>query len=138
MQMIPLPLEAQAMPTVVHFHHIWLVWILYYWGQAMHAAMQVDSQARKGRITRRAVLGITWIRILFRITAATALFLLVWDNPELIVKGLALIGHPISADEQSVLLLPMNNALALIYGLFSDSLLGYIPILKSQIPNLND
>lgn len=130
--------QAQAVPTVIHFHHLWLIWIIYYWGQLIHAALQVDSQARKAKIARVEVLKVTWIRLLYRLTFSTAIFLLVWDNPQLILKALSFFGHPLSGDEAEVLALPINNALALLYGLLTDSLLGYIPILKSQLPDLAD
>jgi len=130
-------IATEATPVVTHFHHLWVIWALYYWGQLMHAALQVDSQARKAKMGYRAVIKITGIRLLYRITASTALFLLLWDNPQLVVKGISMI-HPLTPDEAAVFAIPINNALALAYGLLSDSLLGYIPWLKSQLPDVED
>lgn len=138
----PFVMQSQSQPipapVVVHFNHIWLVWLLYFWGQLSHAALQVDSQARKAKLTRRSVFYTTWPRIVYRVSISTALFMLVWDNPGLITGAFSMIGHPLGADETAVLAIPMNNALALLYGLLTDSLLGYVPFLKSQLPDLND
>jgi len=124
--------------TQTLYHHLWLIWILYYWGQLSHTALQVDSQARKAKMTWKAVLSVTGIRLIYRMTFSTAIFMLVWNNPQLIVKALGFFGMSISSEESSVLALPMNNALALLYGLLTDSLLGYIPVLKSQLPDITD
>ena len=72
----------------------------------------------------------------FRTFAAAMIFGLIWQHPSLISDIGGIFGHPLSADEASVFAIPMNNMIAGLYGLFLDSLLGYIPVLKSQLPDV--
>jgi hypothetical protein len=132
-----IPTAAQAVPVPVHYHHYWLVILIYLLGWAFHVALQVDAIARSGKTAyakRRQVLAYLWPRIAARAFVATMLFLLVWQHPELIQRAASLFGYQIGKDESGVISFPMNNAIAGLYGFFSDSLLGYLPFLKGQLP----
>lgn len=128
---------AQSVPIDIHYHHAWLVWLLFFCGEILHVALQADDMARKAEKSRWALLCLIWPKIAFRVFCCAMIFAIIWGNPELIAKIPAIFGHPIGVDESEVLAVPMNNAIAGLYGLFLDSLLGYIPVLKSQLPNLN-
>lgn len=129
-------IEAQAVQTDIHFHHAWLIWLLYFVGAGLHIVLQVNDIAAKNSWTRTNVLKAIGASVAFRTFFATMLFGLVWYYPLLISNALALFGHPVSADEASVLAIPMNNFIAGIYGASFDSLLGYIPGLKSWLPSV--
>lgn len=124
-----------VMPSIdAHYHHTWLIWGLFFLGQILHGLLQIDSISRQTKQTRRTILYDAWIRIAYRMGACSVLFGLVWLYPELLTKLLGVIGLQVSGDEATVIALPMNNLLALGYGMGFDSALGYIPILKSQVP----
>lgn len=131
-------IEAQAITTAVHYHHGWLIWLLFLLGDALHVGLQVDSLARTSSATRRKVLSVVWAAVAFRTFACAMIFGLIWQHPTLISQIGGLFGHPLSPDESSVFTIPMNNMIAGLYGLFLDSLLGYIPVLKSQLPTVQN
>lgn len=127
---------AQVIPTEIHYHHGWLVWLLYLVGALLHVALQVDDIARKNNWKRQAVLQAIGIRVAFRTFWTAMAFGLIWHYPMLISNALKLVGHPLSPDEAEVFAIPMNNFIAGIYGASLDSLLGYIPGLKSWLPDV--
>ena len=122
-------------PTIpAHYHHVSLIWVLFLAGGALHAALNINDLAVKNKLQRRAVFKVVFIPVLFRAFASAMVFLLIWQSPDVIDKIAGLLGHAPGPDEAAVFSLPMNNALAGLYGLFLDSILGYIPVLKSQLP----
>lgn len=120
----------------IHYHHAWLIWLLYLVGVSLHIALQVDDIARKNKLERQAVWDAIYIRLLYRTFVTAMIFGILWYYPMLISSGLKMIGHPLGDDEASVLAIPMNNFIAGLYGVGLDSLLGYIPGLKSWLPDL--
>jgi hypothetical protein len=130
-------LATEPVGVPVHFHHAILVWAIFYVGQILHAALQIDSIAKKSGKLRRTVFSLTWVPLAFRVGACTVVFGFVFSYPTFIPQIAKILGHPLGPDESSVLALPVNNALALAYGMFLDSVLGYIPFLKSQLPDVN-
>jgi Na+/proline symporter len=131
-------LFAQATPVPVHYHHAWLIWILFGCGMVLHSFLQIDSMARKANLSRRAVFSKVLATLAYRTFAGAMIFGLLWLYPDMISKIAGMLGHALSPDEASVVAIPMNNFIAGIYGLFLDSALGYIPVLKSQLPSLPD
>lgn len=129
-------LEAQAIPHEIHYHHGWLIWVLFLVGAALHISLQIDSLARQKSMLRVDVFKSLLAPLAFRTFASAMIFGLIWQHPDLISQIGGLFGHPLSADESSVFAIPMNNMIAGLYGLFLDSILGYIPILKSQLPDV--
>jgi len=128
--------EAQAIVTPVHYHHIWIIWILFLVGDGLHVLLQVNSLATVSKISKMVVLRSIWIPVAFRTFASAMIFGLIWQHPDLISQIGGIFGHPLSSDENSVFTIPMNNMIAGLYGLFLDSVLGYIPVLKSQLPDV--
>lgn len=128
---------ADVQPLEIHYHHGWVIWALFFVGQLLHAGLQINSLAASHKVTKKSVIESIWIPLAFRTFACAMVFLLIWEHPSLIAQIASLIGHPISPDEAAVFAIPVNNAIAGLYGLFLDSLLGYIPVLKSQLPALD-
>lgn len=129
--------QAQAVPLEIHYHHGWLVWVLYLVGAALHVTLQVNDIAAKNGWKRRKVISAIGPAVAFRTFASAMIFGLVWHYPLIISNTLRTFGINVSADEAGVLAAPMNNFVAGLYGLLLDSLLGYIPGLKSWLPNVN-
>jgi hypothetical protein len=125
---------AQSLPVDIHYHHVAWIWILFFFGQFLHIALQVDDLARKSSKPRDEVLGMILIQVCFRTFWCAMIFGLIWQYPLIISNVLKIFGHPIGPDEADVMAIPMNNFIAGIYGLSLDSVLGYIPVLKSQLP----
>jgi hypothetical protein len=124
--------DAAAVP--IHYHHAWLVWALYLIGAAIHVGLQVDDIARKNKWTRRDVIQAIGPAVAFRAFFSAMIFGLIWHYPMLISNALKMVGVNVGPDEAEVLAIPMNNFIAGLYGLMLDSLLGYIPGLKSWLP----
>lgn len=130
-------IAAQAVPMEIHYHHAWLVWVLFFVGEMLHIALQTDDLARKSKISRAAVLESVGIRVLWRAFACSMIFGLLWYYPGMLSGLLKHVGLPVSDDESAVLAIPMNNFIAGGYGLVLDSLVGYVPFLKSQLPTVD-
>jgi hypothetical protein len=128
---------AEGVAVPIHYHHASLVWALYFTGVALHVALQVNDIAAKNKWTRRAVLGAIGPAVAYRTFGTAMLFGLIWYYPLAIPNALKAVGISIDADEAAVLAIPMNNFVAGLYGLVLDSLLGYIPGLKSWLPTVN-
>jgi hypothetical protein len=128
---------AQDVPVGVHYHHAWLVWVLYLVGFALHVALQVNDIAEKNAWTRGDVIKAIGPAVAYRSFASAMIFGLVWHYPLLISSALKTVGINIGPDEAEVFAVPMNNFVAGLYGLMLDSLLGYIPGLKSWLPSVN-
>lgn len=126
--------EAPVVP--IHYHHAWLVWMLYFVGSALHVALQVDDIAKKNSLTRKQVISAIGTAVAFRQFAAAMVFGLIWHYPLIISNALKTFGINIGGDEAEVLAIPMNNMIAGLYGLALDSALGYIPGLKSWLPSV--
>lgn len=127
----------QAPMPVQHYHHAWLIWLLYFTGVALHVALQIDDIARKNGWTRKAVLNAIGPAVAFRTFGTAMIFGLIWHYPEALGNGLKMIGVNLGPDETEVLAFPMNNFVAGLYGLGLDVMLGYIPGLKSWLPDVN-
>jgi hypothetical protein len=127
-------LQAQAVPTPIHYHHGWLVWVLFAAGDLLHAFLQIDSMARKANVSRKSVFLAVLAPLAYRTFFCACVFGLIWKDPTLLAQIAGIFGHPLGPDEAAVFALPMNNAIAGIWGLFLDSALGYVPFLKSQLP----
>ena len=121
----------------IHYHHIGVIWALFLVGEGLHVFLQVDDLARKNLQSRIAVLKCILAPVAYRAFACAMIFGLLWQHPDIVSRLAGYFGHPLSADESEVFAIPMNNSIAGLYGLFLDSLLGYIPVLKSQLPALN-
>lgn len=128
---------AQSVPEGIHYHHGWLVWVLYLIGAALHIALQVNDIAEKNEWKRWQVMTAIGPAVAFRTFASAMIFGLIWHYPLLISSALKVVGINIGPDEAEVLAVPMNNFVAGLYGLMLDSLLGYIPGLKSWLPSVN-
>jgi hypothetical protein len=128
---------AQSVPVAIHYHHAWLVWILYFVGVALHVTLQVNDIAAKNGWKRQAVITAIGPAVAFRTFGTAMLFGLIWHYPMLISGALKAVGINVGPDEAEVLAIPMNNFIAGLYGLVLDSLLGYIPGLKSWLPSVN-
>ena len=121
----------------VHYHHAWLIWGLYFVGVALHVGLQVDDIARKNNWKRMDVFNAIGAAVGFRTFGTAMLFGLIWHYPMLISSALKTVGVNVGPDEAQVIAIPMNNFVAGLYGLTLDSLLGYIPGLKSWLPPVN-
>jgi hypothetical protein len=121
----------------IHYHHAWLVWALYFVGVGLHVALQVNDIAAKNGWKRLAVVNAIGAAVAYRTFGTAMLFGLLWHYPLLISNALKAVGVNIGPDEAAVLAIPMNNFVAGLYGLVLDSLLGYIPGLKSWLPSVN-
>lgn len=128
---------AQAVPVEIHYHHAWLVWVLYLTGAALHIALQVNDIAAKNKWKRGEVVRAIGAAVAYRTFGSAMIFGLIWHYPLLISSALKAVGINIGPDEAEVLAIPMNNFVAGLYGLMLDSLLGYIPGLKSWLPSIN-
>ncbi len=128
---------AESVPVAVHYHHAWLVWVLYFVGVTLHVTLQVNDIAAKNGWKRRDVVNAIGPAVAYRTFGTAMLFGLIWHYPNLISGGLKLVGINIGPDEAEVVAIPMNNFVAGLYGLVLDSLLGYIPGLKSWLPSVN-
>jgi hypothetical protein len=128
---------TEGTPLIVHYHHAWLVWMLYLIGAALHVALQVNDIAAKNKWTRQDVIKAIGAAVSYRAFASAMLFGLIWHYPLLISSALKAVGINIGPDEAEVLAIPMNNFVAGLYGLMLDSLLGFIPGLKSWLPSVN-
>ncbi len=128
---------AQAVPVAVHYHHAWLIWALYFVGATLHVTLQVNDIAAKNGWKRRDVLKAIGPAVAYRAFASAMVFGLLWFYPLLISNTLKAFGINVGADEAEVLAIPMNNFVAGLYGLGLDSILGYIPGLKSWLPSVN-
>lgn len=121
----------------VHYHHAWLIWGLYFTGVAFHVTLQIFDIAAKNKWTRRDVINAIGPAVGYRTFGTAMIFGLIWHYPMAISSALKLVGVNIGADEAQVVAIPMNNFVAGLYGLVLDSLLGYIPGLKSWLPDVN-
>jgi hypothetical protein len=129
-------IATEGVPVSIHYHHAWLIWLLYVVGAALHVTLQVSDIAAKNGWKRRAVLKAIWPAVAFRAFWSAMIFGLIWYYPLAISGALKAVGINIGQDEAEVLAIPMNNFIAGLYGLMLDSLLGYIPGLKSWLPNV--
>jgi hypothetical protein len=127
-------LAAQAVPIGIHYHHAWLIWLLFLIGDALHVWLLTSDLANKSKQSLRTVLKATAPALAFRTCFTCAAFGLIWGDPELLTQIAKIFHVSMSVDEAAVFALPMNNAIAAIWGLFLDSAFGYIPFLKSQLP----
>ena len=125
-------------PIGVHYHHAPLIWVLFFVGLALHTLLQIDTIARNTKQRRREVFYDSWIRIAYRYGFSVVAFGLLWLYPEVVVQIAGIAHIQIGSDEAAAFALPMNNLIALGCGLLFDSILGYIPILKSQLPPIED
>jgi hypothetical protein len=125
-------------PILVHYHHAPWIWATFIVALLLHSLLNVDDIARKTLRSRAAVFEDAWIRIFYRWGFCIGFFGLLWLYPEILTKLFGIFGIQIGGDESAVFSLPMNIPLALLYGLVSDSILGYIPILKNQLPPISD
>jgi hypothetical protein len=122
----------------VHYHHAPLIWFLFLLGQILHALLQLDTTATNHGASRRAMLYKNWIRLCYRVAVSSVAFGIIWQHPQLIHGLLGMIGIQIGGDEAAVFALPMNNLLALGYGLCIDSLISYIPWFKNLLPTVEE
>ena len=127
---------AQAVPVEIHYHHGWLVWLLYLVGAGLHVTLQVNDIAAKNGWKRTEVVKAIGAAVSYRAFASAMIFGLIWHYPLLISNALKAVGINIGPDEAEVFAIPMNNFVAGLYGLMLDSLLGYIPGLKSWLPSV--
>lgn len=130
-------MQAPQAPVPVHYHHAWVVWVLYFVGAALHVLLQVDDIARKNGWKRREVWLAIGPAVGYRNFFSAMVFGLIWHYPLLITNALHLVGVNLGGDESEVLAIPMNNFVAGIYGLGLDVVFGYIPGLKSWLPSLS-
>jgi hypothetical protein len=130
-------IAAESVPVAIHYHHAWLVWVLYLVGAGLHIAIQVADIAAKNGWKRRDVIYAIAPAVAYRNFATAMAFGLIWHYPLFISSALKLVGVNVGADEASVLAAPMNNFIAGLYGLGLDSAFGYIPGLKSWLPGVN-
>jgi|SRR5215469_12966319 len=128
-------MQAPA-PVPIHYHHAWLIWLLYLVGAALHVVLQVNDIAAKNKWTRRAVIETIGPAVAFRTFFSAMIFGLIWHYPTIISDVLKAMHVNIGQDETEVFAVPMNNFIAGIYGLGLDVLLGYIPGLKSWLPDV--
>jgi hypothetical protein len=129
-------LEAQVVPVVVHYHHGWLIWLLFLCGAALHVCLQINNLVTQAKSSWSRVFCVVWVAVAYRMFACAMIFGLIWQHPALISQIGGLFGHPLSGDESSVFAIPMNNMIAGLYGLYLDSVLGYVPWFKSQLPQV--
>jgi hypothetical protein len=129
--------EIIAREITVHYHHSWIIWIIFLFGQALHALLQIDTIARNNKVTRASIFYQNWVRILYRVSASSVAFGIIWLHPQTISGILGVFGIHIGGDESQVFALPINNTLALGYGLCLDSLFGYVPFLKNLVPDVS-
>lgn len=134
--MLMLAAVTDPAPVPIHYHHAWLIWVLYFAGAALHVALQVNDIAQKNKWTKKDVIGAIGTAVAFRAFASAMVFGLLWHYPLIISNALKAVGVNIGGDEAEVLAIPMNNFIAGLYGLMLDSLLGYIPGLKSWLPSV--
>lgn len=130
-------MQIEPTAVTVHYHHAWLIWGLYFVGVALHVALQVNDIAQKNKWKRRDVLSAIGAAVAFRTFGTAMIFGLIWHYPMMVSSGLKMFGIDLGPDEAQVVAIPMNNFVAGLYGLMLDSLLGYIPGLKSWLPNVN-
>jgi hypothetical protein len=124
-------------PVTVHYHHAPLIWVLFLLGQVLHALLQLDTTATNHGTARRDLFFKNWIRICYRIAISAVAFGIIWQHPQIIHGLLATVGIQIGGDEAAVFALPINNLLALGYGLSMDSLISYVPWFKNLLPEVN-
>jgi hypothetical protein len=117
----------------IHYHHIGWIWVLFVSGLLVHWLGQIWRLGQDSKTTMRRVLCVNWVPMVVRSFACSLIFAAIWQHPQMIAAALKFIGHPISADEAAVFAWPMNNVISGAYGFGLDSLVGYIPILKSQM-----
>lgn len=127
----------QAPVPVQHYHHAWLIWVLYFTGVAMHIALQINDIATKNKWTREAVIAAIGTAVAYRNFFSAMAFGLIWHYPTMIAGALKLMGINLNVDQADVVAFPMNYFVAGIYGLFLDVLFGYVPGLKSWLPDVN-
>lgn len=128
---------AQSVPGVVYYHHSWLIWALYFVGAALHVTLQVNDIAAKNKWKREDVVKAIGAAVSFRAFASAMTFGLIWHYPLFISGALKMFGINLSADQAGAVAIPMNYFVAGLYGLMLDSLLGFIPGLKSWLPTVN-
>lgn len=119
--------------------HTLFIWTVYFIGQCFHILLQADAVARSKNnpiSTRWGVIRQNAIAMAARVFVCWLLFVLIWDNPTALSGFFEWIGISISPRMQEILNLPMNVPLAGVYGMFSDSLLGYIPFMKNALPKI--
>lgn len=123
--------------TAIHYHHAWLIWVLYFLGAALHVTLQVNDIAAKNKWKPMDVIKAIGSAVAYRNFASAMVFGLLWHYPLIISNALKLVKINLGSDEAEVLAIPMNNFIAGLYGLGLDSALGYIPGLKSWLPGVN-
>jgi hypothetical protein len=110
-----------------------ILWFLF--GQALHVAAQVDAIARAKNNpidSRAAILKARATAFIVRIGLSSAVFVL-WLQGTLIEVIMA-TGLTVPDSIEKVLNLHVTGAIAVLAGFAADSVLGYIPFLKSSIP----
>ena len=104
-------------------------------GLALHALAQVDAiaKAKNNPLNSRwAVFQARWVTLAVRGAICTAIFIL-WLQGQL-AEVLMAVGVPIPDSLAAVLNLHVGGAIGFMAGYAFDSLLGYIPKLKTSIP----
>lgn len=128
---------AEGLSVPIHYHHAWLIWVLYFVGALLHVGLQVNDIAAKNAWKRRDVINAIGAAVAYRAFASAMVFGLIWHYPMAISNAMKMFGINVGQDEAEVFAIPMNNFIAGLYGLMLDSLLGYIPGLKSWLPGVN-
>jgi len=131
-----LPAELVQQPVEIHYHHDWLVWVIFAFGDGIHMLLQIDTIARNTKTSWRAVFTDAWARLLYRAAVCIFVFGLIWHYPHMLTAIASKVGITVSSDEAEVFALPMNNILAFGWGLGLDVMFGYIPWFKSQLPSV--
>jgi hypothetical protein len=119
-----------------HYHHIYWIWVLFVVGMAMHWLLQVWRISQDTKTPMLAVINKNLVPVAFRSFVDLLIFAGIWQHPDILAQIAGFFGHPVTPDETAVFSIPMNNVLAAAYGVGLDSLIGYLPWLKSQLPPL--
>ncbi|MFZ3212210.1 MAG: hypothetical protein WA188_11920 [Terriglobales bacterium] len=119
--------------------HPWLLWLLYFAGQAISILGRASASASSQFTPWNSVREYTkwhWPALIFRLFAATMGFLLWWSNGAFFE---ALMSNQLGVNIGIQRSIPLTPATAGIYGLLSDVLLDWVcakvPFLKGRIPN---
>lgn len=116
-----------------------LAYAMFLTGYAIHLFLWIDEAVRdptNGAKTRLGLLKLNAARLLARFFLSLILFGLVRAHPSFLVTLLGYVGVTPSGVFSELLAAPLDGWLCGLYGYGADSLLGYIPILKSYIPPL--
>ena len=119
--------------------HPWLLWLLYFAGQAISILGRASASASSQFTPWNSVREYTkwhWPALAFRLFACTMGFLLWWNNTAFFD---GLVSHQLGVNVGIEKSIPLTPATAGIYGLLSDVLLDWacakIPFLKGRIPD---